>query len=95
MPPARNRSFSSEDMNGSESAVPYGTIACSTRKVASISFSRPSQSGTRRSAMTRSARSKATPARARCSSAWSCAMIWSVTYMKNTNAAVAGSMRKT
>src|SRR5579862_1001904 len=70
-------------------------ISCSTRKVFSISFSRPCQSGTRWSPMMRSARSKATPARIRCCSESICAITWSVMYMKNTNAAVAGSMRKT
>src|SRR5471030_1380547 len=94
MSPVASRSFSEGDMKKSSRARSRGTIWCSRRKVFSISFSRPCQSGTRWSEMIRSARSKATPARVRCCSACICVITWSVTYMKSTNAAVAGSMRK-
>ncbi len=94
MSPLFRRSRSADDMKKSSCAFSIGTISCSTRKVFSISRSRPCQSGTRVSVMMRSARSNATPARARCSSACICAITWSVTYMKRTNAAVAGSIRK-
>ena len=92
--PLRSRSFSEPDMKISSSAFSIGTLRGPRGTWLRFPSIAPASRERRLSVMMRSARSNATPARARCCSACNCAMTWSVTYMNSRNAAVAGSMRK-